>query len=143
MDRIAASLQGESLLDFIEQSKKAEARDASATHDIKLRVHRNMGSKKKGRGTKTPEERERDARLFRKQNPQVWEAFVEMAKESVDFKDRFSAEAIFNILRWNTNKRGEDGSKYKINNNYKSFFARWFMQEYPQYGEIFETRGAA
>lgn len=136
------------LLDYIEQQKAAEAaallskKDLNATHDIKARVHRNMGTNK---GPKTPDERERQARLFRKSNPHIWSTFVDLVRETAEAPggNKFGVEMIWNVMRWKHHMTGEDGTKFKLNNNYKSFFARWFMEEYPQYGEIFETRDAA
>ena len=72
-------------------------------------------------------------------NPHIYELFKRFAFEAIDSgREYFSAEAIINRVRWETMMSGND--EYKINNNYKPFYSRKFMKEYPQYGKFFRTR---
>jgi len=52
---------------------------------------------------------------------------------------KLSAELIYNQIRWlKYMQHGNDG--FKINNNFKAFYARKFMKEFPVYNGIFELR---
>ena len=55
---------------------------------------------------------------YHKDNPHIWDAFKKVSIEarSKGF-DRFSANGIFEIIRWNTTLETRD--KYKVNNNYR------------------------
>ena len=72
-------------------------------------------------------------------NPHIYEAFKQYTFKAIAKKyQRFSAEFIFNVIRWETAISGKD--QYKINNDFKAFFARKFMQEHPEYNGYFITR---
>lgn len=74
------------------------------------------------------------------ENPQVWEAFVKFTSEAIRAgHKRLSAEMIVNRIRWET-MISEKNSTFKINNDFKPFFARKFMLEYPIYDGFFELR---
>lgn len=76
---------------------------------------------------------------YHNENPQIYEAFKKFTFQTIErnFKN-FSAEFIFNIIRWETAVNGND--EYKCNNNYRAFYSRLFMNEYPQYKGFFRTR---
>ena len=115
-----------------------QKRDEQATHDIKARVHRNMGSKAKPGGRAYWAGK---AREFRAQNPHVWAAFVELTVEMLAVGHRkLGVELIFNVIRWKTMLKSVDDTGFKLNSNYKTEFSRMFMAEYPQYGAVFNTR---
>lgn len=116
-------------------------RDDNATHDIKARVHRNMGRKDKPGGKAYWAEK---ARAFRKANPHVWDTFVQLCEMLINKgHKRFGVELIFNVMRWQTMLETTDDTGFKLNSNYKSAFARMFMEEYPQHEGVFETRESA
>lgn len=72
-------------------------------------------------------------------NPHIYEAFKNYTFAAIAKQYKcFSAEFIFNVIRWETAISGKD--QYKINNDFKAFFARKFMQDYPQYTGYFITR---
>ena len=48
---------------------------------------------------------------------------------------------IINRIRWETSVVTTD-KDYKINNDYKPFYARLFMEEHPTYNNFFNTRGS-
>jgi hypothetical protein len=78
--------------------------------------------------------------LYDEENPQVWETFKSLTFTMINKGfNNLSAELIYNQIRWLFYmERGNDG--FKINNNYKPFYARKFMKLYPQYNGIFATR---
>lgn len=77
--------------------------------------------------------------LYHLENPHIYEAFKKYTFEAID-RGRlyFSSEAVINRIRWDSLISGND--KYKINNNYKAFYSRMFMNEYPAFKGFFSTR---
>ena len=76
---------------------------------------------------------------YHNENPHIYEAFKLYTFKSIDKKfNHFSAEFVFNIIRWETSIGGND--LFKLNNNYKAFYSRMFMNEYPQHKGYFRTR---
>ncbi len=73
------------------------------------------------------------------ENPEIYRLFKRFAFEAINNgRTYFSAEAIVNRVRWETMVTG--GDEYKINNNYKPFYSRKFMQEFPHHNNFFRTR---
>lgn len=72
-------------------------------------------------------------------NPEIYIAFKKYTFQAIEkgFKN-FSSEFIFNIIRWETGISGND--EYKINNNYKAFYSRLFMNEYTELKGFFRIR---
>ena len=76
---------------------------------------------------------------YDKQNPQIWEAFKKYAFEAKrkGFKN-YSANGIFEIIRWHTDVSAIDN--YKVGNNYRPDYARKMMDEYPEFQGFFRIR---
>jgi len=82
------------------------------------------------------------ANEYNKAHPQIWKMFVRFTFDRIarGFKN-YSAYAIFERIRWETDAArlaGED--EFVLNNNYRPFYARWFMEKYPQYKGFFRIR---
>jgi hypothetical protein len=78
--------------------------------------------------------------LYHKDNPQIYETFRAFTLRAINRGHRhLSAEFIYNIIRWETGVT-EKGGEFKINNNYKPFYSRMFMKEFPEYADFFEKR---
>lgn len=75
-------------------------------------------------------------------NPEIYEFFKRYALRSIErgYK-HLSAEFIFNVIRWETPITAA-GDDFKINNDYKPWYSRLFMQEYPQYNGFFRKRNS-
>lgn len=72
-------------------------------------------------------------------NPDIYDAFVKYTLKAIRRGyEAFSAEFVFNIIRWETKITGND--EFKINNNYKAYYSRMFMNEYPEHKGFFRTR---
>lgn len=80
-----------------------------------------------------------DFEKYDKENPQVWNEFVKWSKLTKErgFKN-YSANGIFEIIRWHTGVEGE--GVYKVNNNYRPDYARKMMKEYPEFEGFFRVR---
>lgn len=73
-------------------------------------------------------------------NPQIYDIFKRYALQAIErgFK-HLSAEFIYNAIRWET-PVSASGDDFKINNNFKAWYSRLFMQEYPEYSGFFRKR---
>lgn len=73
-------------------------------------------------------------------NPHIYEAFKKIALATIKkgFK-HYSANGIFEIIRWKTGISA-DGDCFKVNNDYRAFYARLFAKHYPKYKDFFRTR---
>lgn len=73
------------------------------------------------------------------QNPHLYDLFKKYTMEAISSgRNNFSAEAIINRMRWDSLVSGNDS--FKINNTYKAFYARMFMNEFVQHKGFFRTR---
>lgn len=77
---------------------------------------------------------------YHKENPIVYELFVKFANEAkaAGFKN-FSANAIFERIRWYVSVETV-GDKFKVNNNYRPYYARKMMENYPEFEGFLNTR---
>ena len=81
-------------------------------------------------------------KTFHSKNPEVYELFKTFTFRAINAGHiRLSSEMIINRIRWETSVETTD-KDYKINNDYKPFYSRMFMYEYPKYKNFFATRGS-
>lgn len=88
------------------------------------------------------DELEDAARQFHNDHPQVWRLFVKFTQEMIDrgFAN-YSTNAIFERIRWETDQADSDGkSTFKLNNNHRPFYARWYMSAFPEHRGFFRLR---
>jgi len=79
---------------------------------------------------------------FHEKNPEVYELFKRFAFEAINKGHvRLSSEMLINRIRWETSVVTTD-KDYKINNDYKPFYSRMFMAEYPLHENFFSLRGS-
>ena len=88
------------------------------------------------------EEMNEQAEAFHKQHPQVSILFVKFTKEIINRGyQNYSSKAIFERIRWETDTPDVDGkSTFKLSNNHTTWYARKFMETFPQYEGFFRTR---
>ena len=80
-----------------------------------------------------------DFKNYDKKNPKIWEAFVKNAKlAKLKGFNNYSANGIFEIIRWHTNIEGTD--RFKISNNFRPDYARKMMKMYPEFKSFFRTK---
>jgi hypothetical protein len=71
-------------------------------------------------------------------NPKIYQLFCYFTKQVINAGyHKYSAEAIFNQIRWYTTIETK-GDEYKINNDYKAYYSRKYMNEHNI--DIFRTR---
>ena len=75
-------------------------------------------------------------------NPQVLEELVELTDELIEHgSNRGSIGMLFEVLRWQKLLETDDpSSEFKLNNNYRSRYARLMAHTYPRFEGFFETR---
>lgn len=77
---------------------------------------------------------------FHKENPHIFKAFEEQALTAISKgRKKISAKLIINWIRWNEFLRSSD-QNFRINDAYQSYYARHFVEIYPQYIDVFEFR---
>tara|TARA_R100000951_G_C2520974_1_gene143392 strand:+ start:50 stop:403 length:354 start_codon:yes stop_codon:yes gene_type:complete len=78
---------------------------------------------------------------FHKQYPEVWEMLKRFSDEMKNkgFK-HYSINGIFERIRWEKDIGGDGVTQFKLNNNYRAFYARRFMRVYPEYAGFFRLR---
>lgn len=75
-------------------------------------------------------------------NPIVYRLFMSYAQQVMKSgRDKYSAQAIFERIRWHMDLE-TDGDEFKINNNYRPYFARKLMAEYPEFKGFFALRSS-
>lgn len=77
---------------------------------------------------------------FHKDNPRVYELFDQFTKYAIERgRTNFSVSVIIERIRWETTivTAGDD---FKINNNFRAYYARLWMRNNPQYDGFFRTR---
>lgn len=82
------------------------------------------------------------ARQFHLANPGVYELLVGYARQVREAGHlRTSMGLLWNRLRWEEMVKVDDpASAFKLNENYKSFYARLIMEQEPDLDGLFETR---
>jgi len=87
------------------------------------------------------EEMIKDCIAFHDANPEVWDMFVHFTYEIITKGyENYSVNAIFERIRWEKDMGGDGLSQFKLNNNYRAFYARRFMNMYPEHVGFFRTR---
>jgi len=80
-----------------------------------------------------------DFNTYDRENPHIWDAFKKYAFEAkAKGFQNYSANGIFEIIRWQTKHSGNDG--FKVNNNYRPDYARKMMREFPAFKGFFRIR---
>ncbi len=80
-----------------------------------------------------------DFKTYDKENQEIWEKFVEIAKEAKRKGFiRYSSKGIFEILRWQTKVHGNDG--WKVNNSYTADYARKLEETHKEFKGFFVKR---
>lgn len=78
---------------------------------------------------------------FHEAHPEVWDLFHKFTMDRINngFK-HYSAKAIFERIRWETDTGADGKNEFKIGNNFTAFYAREWMEEFPQYKGFFRLR---
>lgn len=81
---------------------------------------------------------------FHRENPEVWNLFERYTLATIDAgHSNYSANAVFERIRWHVDIETSGGSALKLNNNFRCFYARLFHAAYPHYAGYFRNRRRA
>ena len=79
---------------------------------------------------------------FHVKNPHVYQLFKRYALEASIRERRFSARTIIHRMRWFTQVETDDPDGFKINDHWSPYYARMFVEDFPQYEHFVERRTA-
>jgi hypothetical protein len=78
---------------------------------------------------------------FHLANPHVYQLLVKWARRAKRHgAKRVGIEMIWNLMRWQAEVVTRHPGDFKLNQNYKAWYARLIMQREPDLVDIFETR---
>ena len=78
---------------------------------------------------------------FHQQHPQVWELFHRFTMDRINRGfEHYSVNAIFERIRWETDQSASEPAEFKLNNNFRAFYARRWMKMHPEHDGFFRTR---
>lgn len=78
---------------------------------------------------------------FHAENPEVYRLLVQFARQvKASGKPAYGIESLFARLRWHFEIETK-GDTFKLNNNYRSRYARLIMHREPDLESFFTTRG--
>lgn len=73
-------------------------------------------------------------------NPHVWELFVKYTFEMINAGHKhYSSMGIIERIRWHTHVETQ-GDQFKISNNHKTYYSRYFHEMYPEHDGFFRLR---
>lgn len=77
---------------------------------------------------------------FNSENPHIFQAFEEQALRAIKKgRKKISSKLIINWIRWHEFLETND-LNFKINDAYQSYYARYFVERYPEHKDVFEFR---
>ncbi len=77
---------------------------------------------------------------YHRENPDVYIEFKQFAQQMRNAgRSRYSAEAIINAIRWHRDLK-TTGDVFKINNDFKSIYARLLIYYHPEFADFFQLR---
>lgn len=78
---------------------------------------------------------------YDRENPKVWEYFEYFSKQLIAAgRNKISAALIIERIRWEVLIDTKSDEQFKISNNHTAFYARKFMEVYPEFDGCFYTR---
>lgn len=85
---------------------------------------------------------QREFLRFHAQNPNVYAELVRLARLWRDRhgERRLGIGMLWEVMRWNISFQTRSSSVWKLNNNYRSRYARLLMEQEPDLADAFETR---
>ena len=79
--------------------------------------------------------------VYHDENPEIYSTLVRFARQAVAAgASHIGIGMLYERLRWYTKVEAQSSDCYKVNNNYRAFFARKIMDEHPDLVGVFETR---
>tara|TARA_R100001244_G_scaffold54818_1_gene47180 strand:- start:967 stop:1332 length:366 start_codon:yes stop_codon:yes gene_type:complete len=78
---------------------------------------------------------------FHSEHPDVYQWVTQFTFELIDRGyENYSIDGVLMRVRWEKDIYYDTSVGFKINNNFSAFYARMFMEEYPDHEGFFRTR---
>jgi len=78
---------------------------------------------------------------FHEANPGVYRLIKHFTFQAIDAGlEHYGMQSVLERVRWHTDMATRNNDGFKINNNHAPFYARLFMNDYPQHAGFFRTR---
>lgn len=83
----------------------------------------------------------RACQKFHDEHPEVWELFSKFTlnRIALGYKN-YAVGAIWERIRWETDGGGDGVAEFKLNDHYRAFYSRWFMEAFPEHNGFFRIR---
>ena len=81
----------------------------------------------------------KDFEAFHADNPDIYEMFKRFSLEACKKNKNYSARGIFHRIRWETSVSSDD-LVFKLNDIWTAYYARKFMEDYPELSGFFRLR---
>jgi hypothetical protein len=76
-------------------------------------------------------------------NPHVWRLFVALTQKVIAAgHSHYSSDGVLHAIRWNMDVETKNEDGFKINNVYSPFYARKFMEKFPEHTGFFRLRSS-
>lgn len=83
------------------------------------------------------------AEQYHKENPRIYEVFENLTFQTIAKGfSHYGVSGIFELIRWHTGVSAND-KEFKINNNYKPYYARLFEKNHPRHKGFFRKRNSS
>lgn len=80
---------------------------------------------------------------FHSDNPKVYQEFKDLATKMKNTgKKRYSARAIFEVIRWERDLSLKTEEIFELNNDFTSIYVRILIHNHPEFRGFFEIRQA-
>tara|TARA_E500000081_G_scaffold84088_1_gene85309 strand:- start:107 stop:388 length:282 start_codon:yes stop_codon:yes gene_type:complete len=78
---------------------------------------------------------------FHKDNPHVMDLVEKYTFEAIRRGfEHYSINSIFERIRWHEDIETEDEREFKLSNNHRAYYARYFHHKHPEYEGFFRTK---
>lgn len=78
---------------------------------------------------------------FHKENPHVYDLVERFTLDVINKGyNNYSINSVFERIRWHTDIETKCEREFKLSNNHRAYYARYFMHLHPQYNGFFRTK---
>lgn len=81
---------------------------------------------------------QKEFKIYDKTNPEVWDMFEKFALQATKKTKRIASRFITDRIRWESMVKTK--GKYKVHDHASKFYAKKFINKYPEHSGFFTTR---
>lgn len=80
-------------------------------------------------------------KVFHAEHPEVYERLVQLTRRAKGRGFKVGIATVYELVRWSYGMRGmKDAMGFRLNNDFRSHYARLIMETEPDLADVFETR---